>query len=125
MNHRYSALAVCALAMGTVALTATEASAMLKEPRPGFNSVATVQAEPPGWPDEGSSYPGSGLDSPEYNYPNYDPQYEVAPAAAATIHSASDDSGFEALQVGASALGGAGVAFGGMWLYRRRHVPAT
>jgi LPXTG-motif cell wall-anchored protein len=35
-----------------------------------------------------------------------------------------DDSGAEALQAGASALGGAGLALGGLWLYRRRHVPA-
>jgi hypothetical protein len=44
---------------------------------------------------------------------------EVDPAP-----SPPDGYGTEALQVGASALGGAGLAFGGMWLYRRRHLPA-
>ncbi|WP_165554093.1 hypothetical protein [Kribbella capetownensis] len=38
--------------------------------------------------------------------------------------SLSDDSGAEAVQAGASALAGAGLAFGGMWLYRRRQAPA-
>jgi hypothetical protein len=38
--------------------------------------------------------------------------------------SLSDGDGTEALQMGASALGGAGLAFGGLWLYRRRHVTA-
>lgn len=35
-----------------------------------------------------------------------------------------DDAGVEAVQAGASALGGAGLALGGLWLYRRRHAPA-
>jgi hypothetical protein len=35
-----------------------------------------------------------------------------------------DDAGIEAVQAGASALGGAGLALGGLWLYRRRHTPA-
>jgi hypothetical protein len=144
MNRRYSALAMSALAMGAVALTATEASAMLKDPG-GEPGAATTRAYD--WPDEGSGYPGSQATSPpcnyanhplckvaenettepgsaEYNYPNYDPQYEVAPVDAAMASSPSDDNGAEALQAGASALGGVGLAFGGMWLYRRRHVLA-
>ena len=35
-----------------------------------------------------------------------------------------DDAGVEAVQAGASALGGAGLALGGLWLYRRGHAPA-
>jgi len=80
MNHKYSALALAALAMGTVALSTTEASAMLKDPGSG---PAATPASAYDWPDE---------------------------------------SGSEGVQLGASALGGAGVAFGGMWLYRRRHL---
>jgi hypothetical protein len=108
--------------MGAVALTATEASAMLKDPEPG---AAATTAEAYEWPDEGSGYPGSEAKSPEYNYPNYDPKYEVAPVEAAVVDSSPDDNGVEALQAGASALGGAGLAFGGMWLYRRRHALAS
>jgi hypothetical protein len=122
MNRRYSALALSALAMGAVALSATEASATLKDPVPGSGPVTADAYE---WPDEGTGYPGSEARSPEYNYPNYDPKYEVAPLKAATGQSLSDDNGVEALQAGASALGGAGLAFGGMWLYRRRQALAS
>jgi hypothetical protein len=121
MNHRYSALAMSAFAMGAVVLTTTEASAMLKDPEPG-SAASTAAANE--WPDEGSGYPGSDAKSPEYNYPSYDPKYDVAPVAAVTAPSPSDHNGFDGAQLGASALGGAGVAFGGMWLYRRRHVLA-
>jgi hypothetical protein len=76
-------------------------------------------------PDEGSGYPGSETKSPEYNYPKYDPQYEVPRVEAPPVNSASDHYRAQALQAGASALGGAGVALGAMWLYRRRHVPTT
>jgi hypothetical protein len=34
-----------------------------------------------------------------------------------------DDAGVEVIRAGASAIGGAGVALGGVWLYRRRHAP--
>jgi hypothetical protein len=121
MNRRYSALALSALAMGAVALSATEASAMLKDPARGSGSATAETYE---WPDEGTGYPGSETKSPEYNYPSYDPKYEMAPVKAATGQSLSDDNGVEALRAGASALGGAGVAFGSMWLYRRRHALA-
>jgi hypothetical protein len=119
MNHRYSALAMSAFAMGAVVLTTTDASAMLKDPDGGSTAAPTSTYD---WPDEGSGYPGSETKSPEYNYPNYDPKYEVAPVEAVTAPSQSADNGFDGAQLGASALGGAGVAFGGMWLYRRRHV---
>ncbi|TCN40768.1 hypothetical protein EV644_10550 [Kribbella orskensis] len=123
MNRRYSALALSAVAMGAVVLTTTEASAMGKDPEAASTSQSVPA--PPEWPDEGTGYPASEGKSPEYNYPNYDPKYEVAPVQAATVgQSRSDDSGVEALQAGASALGGAAVAFTGMWLYRRRHALA-
>ena len=123
MNRKhYSALAVSALAMGTVVLTATEASATQQDPQPRPTS------QPAPWPDEGSGYPGAEDTTPEYNHPNYDPKYEVpAPAKAATtnaasVQSKSDDNGVELLQSGASALGGAAVALSGVWLYRRRQL---
>jgi hypothetical protein len=123
MNRRYSALALSAVAMGAVVLTTTEASAMLKDPEAASTSQSV--SAPPEWPDEETGYPASEAKSPEYNYPNYDPKYEVAPVQAATVgQSRSDDNGVWALQSGASALGGAAVAFAGMWLYRRRHVLA-
>jgi hypothetical protein len=116
--------------LGAAALTATEASAMLKDPGPGAMSTAGDASNcpeegrgyPPGW---WVGYPGTEATGPEYNYPNYDPQHEVAPVAAAMAPSPSDDNAAEALQAGASALGGAGLAFGGLWLYRRRHAPAV
>lgn len=124
MNRRYSALALSAFAMSAVVLTATEASAMPKDPGSGSMSQG-VPVPSPDWPDEGSSYPVSGTTTPEYNpYMNYDPKYELNAVQAATGQSPSDDNAVEAMQAGASALGGAGVAFGGMWLYRRRHVLA-
>lgn len=46
----------------------------------------------------------------------------VAPTEAALDPGPSDDTRVEVLQAGASALGGAGLAFGGMWLYRRRQT---
>lgn len=70
--------------------------------------------------------PGSAQYSDIYNYPlNYDPKYEVSTVQAATVQRTVDDNWVEAAQAGASALGGAGVALGGRWLYRRRHVRAA
>jgi hypothetical protein len=89
--------------LSAAALTATEASARLD-------------------PD-----PGSGHTSPyttqQCNYPNH-PVCEVVPVDGTFAPSPSDDNKAEALQAGASALGGAGLAFGGIWLYRRRHALA-
>ena len=121
MNRKYATLALSAFAMGAVALTATEASATT-EPGPGSTSQS-VPSLGSGWPEEGSGYPGSGTARPEYNYPNYDPKFEVARVeTAATSTGTSDDNGVEALQSGASALGGAAVAFGSLWLYQRRRL---
>jgi hypothetical protein len=103
MNRKYAAVATSALAFGAIALTSTEASASIPH-GPGPTAVEPYNPGPP-------------------NYPEYDPRYEVPSAQAATGLSMSDDTLTEALQAGASALGGAGVALGGLWLYRRRHQP--
>jgi hypothetical protein len=108
--------------MGAVVLTTTEAPATLQVPEVASTSPSVP---PPEWPDEGTGYPGSAVESPEYNYPNYDPRYEVPRAEAAMVSSAQGNNGLDAVQAGASAIGGAAVAFGAMWLYRRHHIPAT
>jgi hypothetical protein len=121
MNRKQSAAALSVLAMAGVVLTTTEASAMYKDPEPW--AMHLTQPVPEGWPDEGTGYPAPEPASPEYNYPNYDPKYEVPPPVqVASAAKLSDDNGMEALQAGASALGGAAVAMGAMWFYRRRHV---
>lgn len=145
MNRRWSALALSTVALGAVAVTAAEASADPKDPQgssvvvpqgwpdegSGYPGASSVSADPRDWPDEGSGFPGADNKAPEYNYPNYDPKYELeyrdprygvtpvqAPLSASASASTSDDAA-AALQAGASALGGAGVAFGVMWLFRR------
>ena len=123
MNRKYSVPALFAVAMGAVVLTTPQASAMPKEPASASVAQAGTAA-PPNWPDEGNGYPGSETTGPEYNYPNYDPAYEVPAVKTVSAQILSDDNGVEALQAGASALGGAAIAFGGMWLYRRRHALA-
>jgi hypothetical protein len=106
MNHRCFIIAASALAVGVTTLGATQASARVPDDdRPG--NAAIVPHVPP---------------APEFNYPEYDPQYEVAPVEVPTVHSSSDDNGVGALQASASALGGASVALVGMWLYRRRQT---
>jgi len=123
MNRKQSAVALSVLAMAGVVLTTTEASAMYKDPEPWATHLA--QPVPEGWPDEGAGYPAPEPTITEYNYPNFDPKYEVPPPAqVASVASVSDDNGVEVLQAGASALGGAAVAMGAMWFYRRRHVVA-
>ncbi|TDW74948.1 hypothetical protein [Kribbella pratensis] len=149
MHYRYSALAMFALALGTVVLTTTDASAMLKDPGTRAAASASTADE---WPDEGSSYPGFGAKSPEYTSPDSDPQHHgnmttpegskpeynypeykldvptspaVPTTAPARLPAPSDDTRVELLQAGAAALGGAGLALGGLWLYRRLHAPAV
>jgi hypothetical protein len=106
MNRTHTTLAVSALALGTIGLTATEAPAWVPD---DITRVTTVTPYVPGPP----------------NYPNYDPRYEVPPVQPATVISAPDDNGAEILQAGASAAGGAGLAFAAMWLHRRRQATAT
>ncbi|TCM41832.1 hypothetical protein [Kribbella sp. VKM Ac-2568] len=120
MNRKQSAAALSVLAMAGVVLTTTGASAMYKDPEPWATHL--TQPVTDGWPDEGTGYPVPEPTTTEYNYPNYDPKYEVPPAQVASVTRVSDDNGVEVLQAGASALGGAAVAMGAMWFYRRRHV---
>jgi hypothetical protein len=105
MNRKLTTLAVSALALGAIGLTATEAPARVPDDVPRDTTVMPHDSKPP-------------------NYPNYDLRYEVPRLQAAPVISAPDDNGVEVLQAGASAVGGAGIAFGVMWLYRRRQAPA-
>ena len=143
MNRRWSALALSAVAMGALAVTATEASADPKDPHAGVSTQpqawpdegtgypgASESTAPRAWPEEGAGYPGAGDTAPEYNYPNYDKRYGVTPvqpvqAASAASTSDNDDATAAVLQAGASALGGAGVAFGAMWVFRRHQRLAS
>lgn len=102
MNCTRTTLAVSALALGAIGLTATEASARVPDDVPRDTTVTRQDPKPP-------------------NYPNYDPKYEVRQGTTVS----SDDNGIEVLQASASALGGAAIAFGAMWLYRRRQAPAV
>lgn len=102
MNRTRTTLAVSALALGTIGLTATEASARVPDDVPRDTTVTRQDPKPP-------------------NYPNYDPKYEVPQGVTVS----RDDNGAEVLQASASALGGAAIAFGAMWLYRRRQAPAV
>lgn len=104
MDSRRSAVAVFALVVGAAAVTSSEAWArdpVKEEPPPAV--VVPRDPEPP-------------------NYPAYDSSYPVSPAeSSGTVAASSGESGPEVVQAGASALGGAGVACGVMWLYRRRN----
>ena len=100
MNRKHSALALTFFAMGALALTAPEASARLKDPDRGYTSC---------------TYP----ENPTCNTP----PLEAMTTTSSTTSSTSSD--FQPAQLGASALGGAGAAFAGMWLYRRRHELAN
>ncbi|MGW6281242.1 hypothetical protein [Kribbella sp. NPDC055071] len=120
MKHTYAALTTAAFALGALVLTTPAASAMVKDPDGSSSPSASATV----WPDEGSGYPGFATTSPEYNYPNYDPAYEVVTNQAPAEQSSSQDDDSEAPRLGAAALGGAGVAFGSLWLYRRRQLPA-
>jgi LPXTG-motif cell wall-anchored protein len=63
---------------------------------------------------------------PEYNYPEYKLDVPTLPTdLTGSTEASGDDNGVEVLQAGASALGGAGLALGGLWLYRRRRAPAV
>jgi hypothetical protein len=120
MNHTYSALALSALALGTVVLTTTEASAVLRDPAGAF---APYTGSIDDWPGKGSGYPESKHTSCAYpGHPvcSSDPMPQLEPVAATTPPAKSDVTWSASAQMGTSALGGAALAFGGMWLYRRR-----
>jgi hypothetical protein len=104
MNSTRSAIAVLALAVGGAAFASGEAWArdpVKEEPPP-----AAVAPGDPGPP----------------SYPAYDsPAQQSSAQSSGTVAASSYQTGPEIVQAGASALGGAGVACGVMWLYRRRH----
>ena len=107
MNSKHSVVAVLALAVGAGAFASSEAWARdpVKEEQPAY-----VVPRDPGPP----------------NYPDFDPPDQVSPVeSTGTIAASSHDTGPEVVQAGASALGGAGVACGVMWLYRRRNRLAS
>jgi hypothetical protein len=99
MNATRSVLAVLALALGTAVFASSEASA--RDPDKEIPVRLEVVTHDPGSPSS----------------PAFDPRYEVSPVGSS---GSSDDTRVEVVQAGASALGGAGVACGVMWLYRRR-----
>jgi hypothetical protein len=106
MNRTYWAIAGSALALGAATLTATEASARVDPMPEGEYTIA---------PDCHWAYHPVCEEVP----------VQVPPVEAALDPGPSDGNGAEAMQAGASALGGASLAFGGMWLYRRLHAPAV
>ena len=60
----------------------------------------------------------------------YDPESGAAGQAVVVVHESGqtvqvDDNVAEALQAGAAALGGAGIALAALWTYRRRHPLAV
>jgi hypothetical protein len=105
MNHKYTVIAVPALALGAVALATTEASAKVPEETGQLDSTA-----PRDPPIRNHNYPQDRTDI-----------LGTTEAATDRVIVPVDDGMTEALQAGASALGGAGLAFGSLWLYRRRH----
>jgi len=107
MNRTHATLAASALALSAVGLTATEASARVPDDVPRDTVVVPHDPTPP-------------------TYPEYDPRYEVPEVEHPAVPGGADDDAAEATRSSASALGGAALALGGMWLYRRsRHVPTT
>jgi hypothetical protein len=123
MKRTYASIAAATLAIGTIALTASETSAILTDPPVGPTIAAPSVSE---WPDEGGGYPGSGGTTSEYNYPAYDPRYEVPLSSATPV---APDDGLEATSVTLGALGGIALgaaAFGiALGAQRRRDHAAS
>lgn len=118
MSRKCSAIAVSALALSAAALGAAQASAVeAPEPRSGYQTPDCHWAA---YPPVCDAVP---VTNPEYHYPA--PKLDVPTLATASAEAVGDDSGAEVLQAGASALGGASLALGGLWLYRRRHAPVV
>jgi hypothetical protein len=103
MNHARTAIAVSALALSAAALGATQASAQ-PGPEPGSGYTTT--------PDCHWAYHPACHETPA----------PVPPVEAALDPGSSHDNGAETMQTGASALGGAGIALGAVWIYRRRQA---
>jgi hypothetical protein len=113
MNRSSIIVSVPAIVLGIMALGAPTSSAVEVDPDSGTHSRVGRPAETP---------------PPQYDHTYNYPEYKLDPVLPApNPHQVSievDDQGAEALQAGASALGGAAIAFAGMWLHRRRH-PVT
>ncbi len=103
MNHRRFIIATPALLAAAVVLTSTEANAQVPPDDSGPAAAVPHDPAPP-------------------NYPTFDPRSEVSRPSTTNTVASADATAVEALQAGAAALGGAGIAFGGMWLYRRRQT---
>lgn len=111
MDHARTAIAVSALALSAAALGATNAAAT----HPAENGTLPAPAAPYDWPDCHWAY-----------HPVCDEALWTEPREeAALAPGPSDDNRAQTMQAGASALGGAGVALTGMWIYRRRHAVNT
>jgi hypothetical protein len=93
MNRTTTAVAVSALALGVIGASAGTANAINQYPDSA--GVGAINQ----YPDD-----VAGGDSP--------------PAVTVQV----DDAKSEAVQAGAAALGGAGLAFAGLWLYRRHQL---
>ena len=102
MKHWSSVIAVPALGFAAVALTSAEAAADLPAEHSGPASVVPHDPGPP-------------------NYPTYS---GYIPSAEANVTGSADDTGDEILRVSTAAVGGAGLALAGLWLYKRK-APLT
>jgi hypothetical protein len=103
MKHARTALAASALALGAAALTATEASAR-PDTEPGSGYTTTPDCH---W---------------AYHPVCYEAPVPLPRAEAALDPTPADHNGAETAQTAASALGGAGIVLGAVWIYRRRQA---
>jgi|tagenome__1003787_1003787.scaffolds.fasta_scaffold20014160_2 hypothetical protein len=108
MNRASTAIAVSAIALSAAALGATNAAAT----HPADNGTLPTPAAPYGSPDCHWAYHSVCNEVPGSEHP----------VEAAVAPSPSDNSGAETMQLSASALGGAGIALGAVWIYRRRQA---
>jgi hypothetical protein len=122
MNRKYSAVAVSALVLCAAGVAATDASAR-EAPEPQYGNTTPEPNYPTYDPQHHGNMGTPEPNYPEYNYPEYKLDVPTSPPNLA--QTSGDDTGVEVLPAGASALGGAGLALAGMWLYRRRHAAAV
>jgi hypothetical protein len=106
MNYRRIVIAAPALVLTTLA----------------FGGVSAATAGVPEETDQRTSVVPRDPPVGAYNYPEYDVNPVMAPEQEKIrVMVPVDDTTAEALQAGASALGGAALAFGTLWFYRRRY----
>ena len=125
MNHARTAIAVSVLALSAATFGATQASARL-DPEPQYGNTTPA----PNYPEY--NYPEYKLDVPTvptepdchwaYHPACHEIPAPVPPVEATLDPGSSDDNGAKTMQTGASALGGAGIALGAVWIYRRRQA---